>query len=447
MGEAVQLYRTADSCFGGVGAHHGGRLVLSLFFKAVLGIQRIFHFDTQTDEGLAVLTGGRRVLSRRSLGSLVRAVSTRAVNKFVRLTQPVVQAAHQLMVSIDEHAVARFTRKFLIPKGFHTIRNKKMRVEKLFFCFDTRLRTLFDIVATPGNARLARVASKMLRALRARCRRNSLRVVLDAGAAHNHRELLAVADQNPDQVLLVRTPRRPAYLKSWKALPEELFTSYEEPGRYKGAPPKRIHVAETTTPLRADKHSPVRHVRTIVAREEGRRGKDRWHALYVFRDNATPALTLIQEFRARQHHEQTYRILLHDAFVDAAPSGYSKRSPNPDRPGFRQNALTLYSWLAGLAVNALSQFTALLPENFKWAHPRTLRRWWFHFPADLYLSDKALFVVLHPRWFRSWWLKLIQHLNAQQLRIPWMEDRLVLYSLDVPPSQSAEPSSDPSKTS
>jgi hypothetical protein len=444
MPEAVRLYRSAACCFGRVGAHQGGRLVLSLFFKALLGVQRIFHFDSLSDVGFALLTGGRRCLSRRTLGGLVRAVSTRAVGKFVRLTQPVVSTAQRLHVSIDEHVVARFTRKFLIPKGFHTIRNKKMRAEKLFFSFDTAARTLLDLVVTPGNGRLAPVASKMLGALRARCRNSPLRAILDAGAAQNHRELLEVADRNPNQVLLVRAPRRQAYLDRWKALPEERFAAYDEPGRYKGAPAKRIHVAETSTAIRAARGAPVRQVRTLVVREEKRRGKDRWHALFVFRDNATDALTLIQEYRARQHHEQAYRILLHDAFVDAVPSGYCKHSRNPDRPGFRKNAMTLYAWLAGLAVNALTAFSASLPESFKWAHPRTLRRWWFNFPADLYLSDRALFIVLHPRWFRPWWKHKVEQLNAKKLRIPWMNDRLVLYSLEPPLPLSAEPSSAPS---
>jgi hypothetical protein len=445
MEEAVRLYRVAASCFGGVGAHQGGRLVLSLFFKALLGVQRIFHFDSLTDVGFALLTGGRSCLSRRTLGGLVRAVSTRAVGKFVRLTQPAVSAAQRLYVSIDEHVVARFTRKFLIPKGFHTIRNKKMRAEKLFFSFDTAARTLLDLIVTPGNGRLAPVASKMLGALRARCRTSCLlRAVLDAGAAQSHREMLEVADHAPNQVLLVRAPRRKAYLDRWKALPEELFTAYDEPGRYKGAPAKRIHVAETSTAIRASKGAPARQVRTLVVREEKRRGKDRWHALFVFRDNATDALTLLQEFRARQHHEQAYRILLHDAFVDTVPSGYNKKSRNPDRPGFRKNAITLYAWLAGLALNALTAFSASLPASFKWAHPRTLRRWWFNFPADLYLTDRALFVVLHPRWFRSWWKQKVEQLNAKKMRIPWMEDRLVLYSLAPPRPQSAEPPCAPS---
>jgi hypothetical protein len=354
-----------------------------------------------------------------------------------------VEKARRLWLSIDEHTVARFTRKFLIPKGFHTIRNKLMRAEKLFFCFDTVGHTLLSLVATPGNGRLARVSSQLLGALHARSPKSLARVVLDAGAAHNHRELLELADKYPRQVLLVRAPRRSAYLKQWQALPQKLFTSYEEPGRYKGARPKRIHVAETTTPLRTGKT--VRKVRTLVVREEGRRGKDRWHALFIFRDNATDPLSLLQEFRARQHHEQAYRLLLHDAFVDTAPSGYNKKSPNPDRPGFRKNAITLYAWLAGLAVNALRSFTDVLPPQFKFAHPRTLRRWWLHFPADIYLSDKALFVILRPRWYRDWWQERIKHLNAQKIRIPWLGERLLLYSLDTLPS--AEPPNDPSEGS
>ena len=443
MEEAVRLYLLGSSCLVGVGAQKGGRLVLSLFFKAVLGVQRIFHFDSLTDCGFALLTGGHRILSRDVVGGLVRAVSTRAVGKFLRLSQPIKKSARHMALSIDEHVVARFTRKFLIPKGFHTIRNKHMRSEKLFFSFDIGSRCLLDLVVTPGNGRLARVASKMLSALRSKCRRAKLRLVLDAGAAQSHSELLKLVDENRNHVLLVRAPRRPGYLARWKALPEGHFAHYDEPGRYKRAPPKRIHITETTTSIRVHKRSPARLVRTIVAREKKRRGKDRWHALFVFGDDATDALSLIKEFRARQHHEQTYRVLLHDSFVDTAPSGYFKDSPNPDRPGFRKNAITLYTWLAGLAVNVLTSFTASLPKRFRLAHPRTIRRWWLNFPADLYLGEKALFIVLRPRWFRRWWEQTTIALNAKKLRVPWLDDRLVFYSLDAPLPHGAEPSSDP----
>jgi hypothetical protein len=443
MEDAVELYRRAMSCLGGLGGDKGGRLVLSLYFKAVLGVQRIFHFDSLSDIGFAWLTGGSRILSRNTLGGLVRKASTQGVKKLVRLTQPLLANGRDIAVSLDEHTVARFTRKFLIPKGFHTIRNKKMRAEKLFFSFDTTFHTLLDLVVTPGNGRLARVASQMFQALRRRLRGGRLRAVLDAGAAHNHRELLKLVDDNHRHVLLVRAPRRKAYLDRWKAMPLECFTPFDEPGRYKGAPPKRIGITETLTPMRSDKHSPLRDVRTIVVREEKRRGKDRWHALFIFGDDKTEAVDLVQEFRARQHHEQTYRVMLHDAFVDTLPSGYNKRSRNPDRPGFRQNAISLYAWVTGLAVNLLKSLTAELPPRFRLAHPRTLRRWFLNMRADLYLGKGTLIIIMRPRWFRGWWAKKIERLNKRNIRVPWMDDRLCIYSLGPPPNHGAEPSTDP----
>src|SRR4051812_35770126 len=94
-------------------AEKAQRLVLSLFFRAVLGIEPIFHFETLDDVGFAVLTGGRRVLSRTKLGGLVRAVGTRAAKAFSHATaQWAVLRDHVVSLSLDEHAIARFTRKY-----------------------------------------------------------------------------------------------------------------------------------------------------------------------------------------------------------------------------------------------------------------------------------------------------------------------------------------------
>ena len=55
MGQAVRLYRAAGRCFDGMGRNEAGRLALSLLFKSVLGIQRIFHFETIDDPLLAAI--------------------------------------------------------------------------------------------------------------------------------------------------------------------------------------------------------------------------------------------------------------------------------------------------------------------------------------------------------------------------------------------------------
>lgn len=429
MPVAVRLYHTARSCLGSLGRGKAARLVLSLFFKAALGIQRVFHFETLDDSGFAILTGGNKALGRNTLGSLVRAAPVRGVLRFVRETAPRVKQAVAHAVSLDEHTIARFTRKFSIRKGFHTIRNKKMKVEKLFFSFHLASRQLLSLIVTRGNAGLATITRKLLPSLRRRARGSQLRIILDAGAANNHDELLSLAD-SPRQVTLVRAPRRPSYRKLWARIPKASWQSMQEPGRYKNAPPKIIHVTETRMCVKgASKRS--RDVRTIVVREEGRRGKDRWHAIWVFGDDDTSAYDLVKEFRTRQLHEQTYRVMLHDAYVDTAPSGYEKKSPKPERPGFKQNALTLYAWVAALATNALLDFTKLLPDRFCYAHPRTLRRWFFQIPADIFLGNGTLIVLLKPKRLTDTWQALVERANRRALRIPWMDNRRLILSLNA----------------
>ncbi len=44
MHEAGRPYNVAGRFLGSLGLGNAGRLVLSLYFKAILGIERIFHF-------------------------------------------------------------------------------------------------------------------------------------------------------------------------------------------------------------------------------------------------------------------------------------------------------------------------------------------------------------------------------------------------------------------
>jgi hypothetical protein len=435
MPTLVRLARAAERCFPRLGRERARRLVLSLFMKAVLGVPRIFHFDALADPGLAILTGGARVLGRRVLGGLVRAVSLRSVQRLMAQTAPRLRRAAFHLLSLDEHTLARFTRKFRIPKGFHAIRNKLRKVESVVFACATRTVQLLALVVTPGGVPLTAVAKRLLPSLRRRARGAPLRVLLDSGASKNVAALWSVVN-HPRQVTLVRVRRLPAYRRAWAALPSRAWRRYEEPGPSTHAPPKAVHVAETRTTIVIDKtHWPYRTtaVRTIVVREAQRHGTERWHALWVFGDETTDAWALVQQFRTRQRHEQLHRVLEHDLYVDAAPSGYVKRSPNPERPGFRQNALTLYTWLAALAAQALATLSEHLPGASRARHPRTVRRWLLLVPAELYRGEGTLVVLLQPGRLCALWQRLVERANRHPVRIPWMDDRKLLLSLDPPP--------------
>jgi hypothetical protein len=396
------------------------RLVLSLFFRAALGIERIFHFETLDDLGFAILTGGKKVISRSRLGGLVRAVKTTGVRRFVHATESLHALRGRVAtLSFDEHVIARFTRKFKIPKGFHTIRNKKMRAEKLFYPYWPAARRFLSLVVTRGNAPIVDVVIDFIRALRRRVQLRQLRVIIDAAASATH-EGLRRLDLFRKTVFLIRAPRREAYVNAWKRLPREAFTHHEEPGRYVGAKNKEIEIAETTTLIKVIPHP----IRTIVVRERAMKGKDRWHALFILHDDETSALDLVHEYRTRQHHEQGHRIGVHDLWIDTSPSGYPKNG-RPDRPGFQQGPLTLCAWIAALAWDALRALGDDLPARFHLAHPRTLRRWALMRDADLILTPTHLLVVLAFTKRRTWLRPLVQRFNKAEVALPWLDGRRV----------------------
>ena len=397
------------------------RLALSLFFRAALGIERVFHFETLDDPGFAILSGGKKVLSRSRLGGLMRAVSTAGVKRLAQATENLRALRNKVeTLSVDEHVIARFTRKFKIPKGFHTIRNKKMRAEKLSYLYWPKVRRFLAVAVTPGNAKLVDLTIDFLRALRRRVRLRQLRVILDAGASATHDGLRRL-DRFRKTVFLIRAPRRPAYLNAWKRLPRDHFDHHKEPGRYVGAKAKEIEIAETTTAIKGIPHP----VRTIVVRERAMKGKDRWHALLILHDDTTPGLDLLHEYRTRQHHEQGHRIGVHDLWIDTAPSGYPKNGP-PDRPGFRRGPLQLYPWIVALVWDALRTLSDALPARFHLAHPRTLRRWVLTRDADLLLTPSHLLVVLAFTKRRAWLRPLLQHFNEQEVALPWLGGRRAL---------------------
>lgn len=407
------------------------RLVLSLFFRAVIGIERIFHFETLDDLGFGLLTGARRALSRTRLGGLVRAVQTRAVNAFARASQIWGTLRDQVVtLSLDEHVVARFTRKFRIQKSYHTIRNKHMRSEKLFFLHWPATRSFLLLASTRAKESLATITTTFVRAVRMHARPRQLRMILDAGAAHSH-AALAELDRQRKTVFLVRAPRHPTSVRAWKQLPLDSFLRLEEPGPYKAAKPKVIRITETTTVVAGI----VDPVRTVVVREDAARGKERWHALLILHDTVTSALDLLHEFRTRQHHEQGYRIGVHDMALDTVPSGYPKMG-RPKRPGFRRGPITLCAWITALAWHALRELGRALPNAFHLAHPRTLRRWILERTADLLMTRTHLFVVLESRRGHRWLLPLLRSFNDARVALPWLGGRRVAMGFGSPPPTS-----------
>jgi hypothetical protein len=435
MPQALDWLRTAQACFSDdYGSLERG--LLTSVFGLVTGLGRIFHLQEMNDAGFALLTGGRRCPTRQRVGAWRRHLPWYEVDAFCRRTF----AWHLLegedaLVSYDEHTLPRWTRKFHIPKGYITTRNKYMRCEKLFYSYEVQQDRYLALRATPGNWELRDVAVPQVQQVLRYGQPQSLHALFDAGAGKSDADVRALWDLAQDHANLsvtLRACRYPHRLRHWKELPSGLFVTHKDPGVCIGVPSKEIRLAETDTILKGE--TAAQAIRTILCREviPGPK-KDRWHSLYST-STAAPH-EVLTTFRTRQHHEQAYRVGKHDEFLDAAPCGYNKKSPDRMRPGFQRGPLQMIGWLVALVYNAAADFACGLAGDYVGCHLRTLQRKFFNRPGRLYRTPEALIVYLDPFSEHEALQPQIDQVNAEQHRLPWLDNRLLVISLT--PQQKA----------
>jgi hypothetical protein len=433
MPPALTWLATARECF----ADEAGTLqrgLLTSVFALVVGLERLWHLDEMEDGGFALLTGGRRCPSRDTVGGWRRHLPWYEVDAFCRRTCPWHLLRRQVaLVSYDEHTVPRWTRKFHIPKGYVTTRNKYMRCEKLFYSYDLSRGRYLAVRATPGDWGLIDLAVPLTRQTLACGRPDYLHAVFDARAGQSDAGVRALYDlvqeQQPRLDVTLRACRYPHRVRAWKSLPSGLLVPSQEPGPYAAAPPKEIRLAETQTVLKDE--GPAQAVRTIVCREvvPGPK-KDRWHPLFTT-SLAEPSAVL-SLFRARQYHEQAYRVGVDDEALDAVPCAYDKDSPDPKRPRFQRGPLQMIGWLVALVYNAVADLAEGLAGDFVGCHVRTLRRRFFNRPGQVYQTPEALIVQLDPFGGQEALVPLIDQFNATGHRLPWLENRRLVMSLTLP---------------
>ena len=394
------------------------RSVATHFWCACLSIARIFHVPDVHDLGFALLTGGIESPARSTIWGWMGRLKVAAVARFARLTESLAQRSGKtLAVSLDSHTVPCWTRKYAIPKGYHTCRNKHMKLEHLYYFYDLDGHCLLRLSATPGDQDLHRQMLPEIRRLMEDTGAARVRVLLDAAASKDE-DLLLELLREPGVEVLARAVRRRKYMRQWQAIPESRWSTYEEPDETRGRPPRLLQVANTVTQL-GSSQTPVR---TIVAREyHGRDQKECYHVLYVnvAREHS---IGLIQQFRSRQNHEQAYRVGVHDLNLDAITHGYVKDS-DPAAPEFDPARITLVGWLKALAFNVLQAFKANLRDPFGKMQAGSLMRHFLLRPGSLHATADELIVALDPFGSREVLTEYVEQLNANEHRIPWLGNR------------------------
>jgi hypothetical protein len=434
MPQVLPWWQIAQQCFSDdYGSLRRG--FLTSLFMLVCDIERVFHLEDMNDLGFGLLTGSPqgRAPTRQMVGAWRKHLRWNEVDRFCHRTSPwELLDGQEVWLSFDEHSIPRWTKKFSIPKGYVTTRNKYMRSEKLYYGYDVVQERFVTVKATPGKVQLRDVSDLFLRRVLRYGHPAALYALFDAGAGKSDadvRRLLTLADETPNLEVILRACRYPHRMKLWKALPPEEFTAYEEPGDCRYSRPKEVRLAETETVLKGESEADA--VRTIVCRQviPGPK-KDRWHPLYTSlgADQALPR-EVLDDFRQRQHHEQAYRVEVHDAHLDAARCAYDKDSPDRKRPRFCRGPLQLTGWLPALLFNACGDLCAALGSAWKGSFLRTLRRKLFDQPGTIYCTPTSVIVYFDEEFrHQDEVLPLIDRIHAEQHRIPWLDDRLLVLS-------------------
>lgn len=430
MGYALDWLDVAEACFADPFATLR-RGLLSSVFALVTGLERIYHLDQMEDTGFALLTGGMRCPSRHLVGGWRRHLPWYEVDNFCRRTSPwYLLQDEDALVSYDEHTIPRWTHKFHVPKGYVTTRNKYMRCEKLFYTYHVRYDRYLAVRATPGNTGLIDLAVPLTRQTLLRGQPKHLHALFDAGAGQSDAGVRALWDlaqeYQPRLDVTLRACRYPHRVALWKALPAEQFEVYSEPGPYVGAADKEIRLAETATVLKGENAEQA--VRTVICRDvvPGPK-KDRWHPLFT--TCALEPVDVLTDFRARQHHEQAYRVGVHDEMLDSVPGGYDKESADPKRPGWQRGGLQMIGWLVALVYNAMANVATELSGDFSGSQVKTLRRTFLNRPGTLYQTPEALIVNLDSFRGQEALLPIIDEVNGQGRRLPWLGNRRLVVSL------------------
>jgi len=143
VGQSPTIVKKIRQAFDGLSG--SVEAILTLFFLSVFGIERPFHLEDLSDLGFAILTGRSAVLSRTILFRWMKSCPKSLVLRFYEPTRPVGEFVGKMLeISIDEHVVARWTRKVKIPGTKHPTRGRAMRADKLFYIFELTKKRLLS---------------------------------------------------------------------------------------------------------------------------------------------------------------------------------------------------------------------------------------------------------------------------------------------------------------
>jgi hypothetical protein len=415
----ANLLKKTENVFGE--SKKSRKIILTLFFLSIFGIERAFHLEDLSDLGFALLTGRKKVLSRTTLFRWMKKCPKSAILEFYELTRPLENlTGKKLRISIDEHVVARWTRKIKLAGTLHPTRGKAMKADKLFYIFDLETKRILGLKPKKGSANLANTALNMIKELFSSAKPKSIRMVLDAGGCKG--SVIARFNNIKGLIYLIRAKRYPNLVEQWKKVPEDEFIEYPDPGDPEN---RTIHIAQTETKIKGCR-IPIRTI--LILNKDEKNEKDRFYPIYT-NDEATPAYDMVIEYRGRQNHELCYRVLKHILNLDVLPKSYPL-NPTAENVQFRDKSVMLIGWIKAIAFNVVSDFKESLDEKYHKMTIGTIVRKFIHRPATIETTADEIIVTFDHFKEQDALMDYCKTVNHNKLEISWLENKVLRFEFE-----------------
>jgi hypothetical protein len=427
------------------------QLVLTILWWSILGFSRFFHLDdfrSNSDLGLALLTGRVKLLADSTLWRMVHSLPEESIEAFYQETASGTIDGNDpdsgTKVSLDDHVVPSFTR--LDPKPLDKTRvptrGRSYPAVRLYYYYDMLKERFIALQVKLADERLSKVLPGLIAHLkdlrqRAGCLTNKLRFLFDRGGYKG--SLFASLMEDDDIIFVTPAIRYGSNVAQWESIPEEKFVDYVPKGVEELPEEKRpiLKLADSTTTVR-DCEKPIR---SIVLRDDTPGVKEKWWVLLT-KDTDSSAEAILEEYPSRQLHESAYRTLKHGHHGDALPKAYRlERVPNQQgekrqtvSSAIEKKDLWFVAWLKGLAMNLMQDFGDALGDDFSKMTSPTLVRKFIKRPGCLKLVGNQLHVILDPFDDDIALTNWIQHINQQQLQIPWLGNLVLQISIAQEPA-------------
>lgn len=432
--------------------------LLTAIFAIIYGVKRAFHLDDMRDVGFALVTGRPRPLTHGTFQHILHAIPSEAAQRFYQASaRGAVEAldTDTRRISLDGHNLPRYTKIATVPKGKIGNTGRILKAEELVLAFDLDDWVWLGLRVYQGTKKLSQALPEMVAELCLHRGENKglLRFFFDKGGYKG--QVFQFLCNLPNVHFYCPAVRYSDNVEQWEQLKKTDFDL--QPfifDKHADLPPDEQPVCqladiEMTLNVR-EKHKVVGTVklRAIVLHDpQGEKPAERWPFVLLTKDYQTDARFLLNEFGDHWGQEFGHRIGRHDLCLDILPPGYKLTSKRDEQGqlqrevSFKPTAFFLTAWLRCLVFNLMSRFAGELSEDYAKMWAGTLLRKFIRRPATLRLIGKELHVVFDPFPEQNVLRPVLEKLNDQRVRLPWLNGLVVQFSIaeDAPLYPLLEP--------